>query len=558
MAEAAATSPTPTADVVFVNGAVITVNARDEVAEALAISGHRILRVGSRLYVEQTMGRATRVVDLRGRAVIPGFTENHIHMTNSPQRHWVDCSYSTCGSIAEIVERIGARAREVPPGEWILARGFLPARLAEQRNPNRHDLDPVSPQHPVGIANREGMGWTFNTLGLRRIGVEDDTPDPPGGPMERDAAGRPLGPMWDNTRTVFINPNLPPVTADDLVEGYRWIAGELNQHGVTTAFEAAIRQPRDSVSWQRWRRQGPLNLRVVMGPYPVHGDDWDDTTTPGKIFDSGFMTGFGDAWLKLGALQMGIDGGVIGQTAALSEPYSNDPTGTRRGSFRITQEVADACVLRAQANGWQTGLICHGDRGIARSLEAVAYARREAPGPDLRHRLEHAYLWSPAMLDRMGELGVLWNTQPVLLEVLGRKGVYDQWGERARFAFPFKSLNDRGVIISGGSDWGVGNYNPFIGLDILVNHRFGPEQGGEVLNPDERLSVLQALRVYTYNGAYTSFDEGEKGSLEEGKLADLAVLSDDILKIPTTRIRDLQADETYVDGRLVYERRSAS
>ncbi|HEY7062343.1 MAG TPA: amidohydrolase [Chloroflexota bacterium] len=557
MAEAAATVPTPTADVVFVGGKVITVNARDEVAEALAIAGNRILRVGSRPYVEQTVGRATRVVDLRGRAVVPGFTENHIHMTNSPQRHWVDCSYATCGSIPEIVERIAARVKEVPPGEWVLARGFLPARLAEGRNPNRHDLDPVSPDNPVGIANREGMGWTFNTAGLRRIGVQDETPDPPGGPMERDAEGRPLGPMWDNTRTVFINPNLPPVTADDLVEGYRWVAGELNRHGITTAFEAAIRQPRDSISWQRWRQRGPLTLRAVLGPYPVHGDDWDETTTPGKIFDSGFVTGFGDAWLKLGALQMGIDGGVIGQTAALYEPYSNDPTGRRRGSFRITQEVADRCVLRAQANGWQTGLIAHGDRGIMRALDAIAYARREAPGPDLRHRLEHAYLWSPAVLDRMGELGVLWNTQAVMLEVLGRNGVYDQWGDRARYAFPFKSLYDRGVIISGGSDWGVGNYNPFVGLDILVNHRFGPEQGGEVLNPDERLTVLQALRVYTYNGAYTSFDEGEKGSLEEGKLADLAVLSDDILTVPTTSIRDLQADQTYVDGRLVYEREAA-
>jgi predicted amidohydrolase YtcJ len=554
MVEAAATAPTPTADVIFVNGKVITVNPRDEVADALAIAGNRILRVGSRPYVDQAVGRATKVVDLRGRALAPGFTENHIHMTNASQRHWVDVGYTVCSSIPEIVERIAARTREVRAGEWVLARGFLPARLEEQRNPNRHDLDPVSPQHPVGIANREGMGWTFNTLGLRRIGVQDDTPDPPGGPMERDAEGRPLGPMWDNTRTVFIVPNLPPLTVDDLVEGYHWIAGELNRHGITTAFEAAIRHRRDTVSWQRWRQSGAPTLRVVVGPYPVHGDDWDETTTPGKIFDTGFATGFGDSWLKLGALQMGIDGGVIGQTAALFEPYSNDPTGTRRGSFRVSQEVANRCMLRAQANDWQAGLICHGDRGIARSLEAIAYARREAPGPDLRHRLEHAYLWNLAMLDRMGELGVIWNTQPVLLQVLGRAGVYDQWGERARFAFPFKSLADRGVIISGGSDWGVGSYNPFIGLDVLVNHRFGPEQGGEVLNPDERLTALQALRVYTYNGAYTAFEEREKGSLEEGKLADLAVLSDDILAVPTTAIRDLQVDQTYVDGRLVYER----
>ena len=211
-------------------------------------------------------------------------------------------------------------------------------------------------------------------------------------------------------------------------------------------------------------------------------------------------------------------------------------------------------MAKVHANGWQAGLICHGDRGIMSALDAIAIARKQDPTQDLRHRLEHAYLWNPEVMDRMAELGVLWNTQPPLMEIIGREGVYDQWGERARFAFPFKSLSDRGVIISGGSDWPVGLYNPLIGIDILVNHRFGPEDGGEVLNPDEALSVLQAIRVYTYNGAYTAFEEDEKGSVEEGKLADLVVLSDNILAVPPIRIRDLQVDQTYVGGRLVYER----
>jgi predicted amidohydrolase YtcJ len=376
--------------------------------------------------------------------------------------------------------------------------------------------------------------------------------------MARDAAGRPLGPMWDNTRTVFIYPNLPPVTVEDLIDGYRWMAGELNRHGITTAFEAAIRNRPETVAWQRLRHAEPLTLRVVLGPYPLYGEDWDPTGTAGKIFDTGFATDFGDAWLKLGALQVGIDGGVIGQTAALFEPYSNDPSGTRRGSFRVSQEVANAFMVRAQTSDWQAGLICHGDWGISRALEAVAHARQVAPGRDLRHRFEHAYLWNPRVMDRMAELGVIWNTQPPLLEVLGREGIADQWGDRARYAFPFRSLTDRGVIITGGSDWSVGPYNPLIGLDILVNHRFGPSEGGATLNADERLTVLQALRVYTYNSAYTAFEEREKGSLEEGKLADLVVLAEDILAVPPTRIRDLQVDQTYVDGRLVYERTPGS
>jgi predicted amidohydrolase YtcJ len=547
---------TPVADIVFVDGKVATVNAKDELTEALAVRKNRILRVGRREDVEATIGPETKVLNLKGRTLLPGFVENHIHMTNSPQRHWVDCSYAACPSITDIRQKIAARARETKPGEWILGRGFQSARLAEGRNPNRFDLDPVTPNHPVGIANREGMGWTFNTPGLRRIGVRDDTPDPPGGPMERDADGRPLGPMWDNTREVFIKPNLPPYNLEDLVDGYRWITAELNRNGVTTAFEAAVRNRLETIAWRKLRQETPPSLRVVMGPYPVNGEEWNANGTAGKIYDTGFATGFGDCWMKLGALQIGIDGGVIGQTAALFEPYSNDPKQTWRGSFRMGQETANALMIQAQKSDWQVGLIAHGDHGIARALDAIDHARKAVATRGLRHRLEHAYLWSPRVMDRMAELGVIWNTQPVLMEIMGREGVYGQWGERTRFAFPFKSLADRGVIISGGSDWPVGVYNPLIGIDILVNHRFGPEDGGETLNQDERLGLLQAIRVYTYNGAYCAFEEDEKGSLEAGKLADLVVLSDDIFALPPAQIRELKVDMTYVDGRLVYDRAS--
>ena len=549
MSESRVVFPTPTASVALVNGRVITVNAGDEVAEAVALAGERILRVGERSYVEQSIGRDTRVIDLQGRAVIPGMTENHIHITNSPRRHWVNVNIDLCPTIEAIVERIAAATRDVPPGEWIFARGFQTPRLRERRNPNRHDLDPVSLRHPVGIQNRESMGWTFNTLGLRRIGVLDETPDPPGGPMERDEQGRPLGPMWDNCRAVFIEPNLPRATEEDLMDGYRWMMRELNRHGVTAAFEARIAEAVEVQAWQTLRRAGDMTLRVVLGPYPLHGEAWDAEGAPGKLFASGLATNFGDRWLKLGALQMGIDGGVIGQTAALFEPYANDPEGKRRGSFRVSQEVANDFMVRAHTNGWQIGSVCHGDWGIARALEAIAVALAAGPDAGLRHRLEHAYLWNPRMMDRMAELGVIWNTQPPVLEVLGKPGIYDQWGERARYAFPFRSLMRRGVLISGGSDWNVGPYNPMIGLDILVNHRFGPEEGGEVLNSGERLSVLEAIRVYTYNGAYTSFDEAERGSIEEGKLADLAVLSADILSVPTTEIRNLAVEMTFVGGR---------
>lgn len=547
---------TSTADVIFVNGPVITVNRNDDVVEALALRGRDILRVGSRAYVEQTRDRDTRIVDLGGRSLIPGFTDNHIHMTPS-HPNAVDVGPERCRSIADIADRIAERVRETPPGEWVIGRDYLAARLAEGRDPNRHDLDPVSPNNPVGIFNRERMGWTFNTVGLRRIGVQDDTPDPFGGPMERDAQGRPLGPLWDNAR-LPIGAQFKRYSIDDLVTAYAWLSGELNRFGITAAVEAGLRDRTESTAWQRLQRERTPTLRVTLGPYAIFYDKWDPDCTAAKIFDTGFATGFGDRWLKLGALQIGIDGGVIGRTAALYEPYAHDPSGTDRGNFRVTQEVADDFMIRAQRANWQAGLVVNGDRGIACCLDAVAAAQRELGGSGHRHRLEHAYLWTPELMDRAAELGVVWNTQAGTVEVMGPESVYSQWGDRARYSFPYRSLMDRGVVISGGSDWTAGIYNPFIGLDVMVNHRFGPDAGGKVLNADERLTPLEALRVYTYNGAYSSFDEGERGSLEEGKLGDLAVLSADILSIPTTSIRDLQVDETYVDGRLVYTRDPSS
>ena len=181
----------PPADLALVGGKIITVNQRDEVVDAIAIKGNRIAAVGSRAEIERFIGPQTTVIDLGGRSATPGFVENHIHMTNSPQRTWLDVRPEAVGSIDDIRSLVSERAERTPAGEWILGLGYHPERLKEGRHPNRHDLDAVSPDHPVGLKHRESMSWTFNTQGLRRIGVQDDTPDPPGGPMHRDKSGAP-------------------------------------------------------------------------------------------------------------------------------------------------------------------------------------------------------------------------------------------------------------------------------------------------------------------------------------------------------------------------------
>ena len=210
------------ADLAFVNGRVITVNQGDEVAEAVAVAGNRIVRVGSNESIKALAGNGTRVVDLAGRALTPGFVENHMHIINAVEdRKWINVTPEVASSIDDIAAAVKKRVDETPAGELIVGWGFDHHRLPERRYPTRRDLDPVSPNHPVLLRQRESMSWTANTAALRRMGIQDDTPDPPGGPMLRDDQGAPLGPMWDNCRVVYIFPAITPPTLEELRGGLR-------------------------------------------------------------------------------------------------------------------------------------------------------------------------------------------------------------------------------------------------------------------------------------------------------------------------------------------------
>ena len=543
----------PQADLVLAGGPVMTVNATDDIAEAVAIKGDRIAAVGTRAEVDALIGPETTVIELQGRTALPGFIENHIHMTNSHRRSWLQLGPGSVRSIRDIRDLVEERVRATTTGGWVLGYGYHPERLEEGRHPTRRDLDSVSPDHPVGLIHRESMSWTFNTAGLRRIGVQDNTPDPPGGPMQRDGGGVPLGPMFDNTRVVFIRPNMPSVTEEEQMEGYRWMCGQLNACGITSAYEAAIRSAHEVAAWRRLRQEGGQTLRVNLGPYPLEGSDWNRDGAATGMFESGMYTTFGDEWIKIGALTYGVDGGVFGQTTALFEPYSNDTAGKYRGSFRVTPEVADSFSLSAHSGGWQISAVCHGDRGITVAVDAIEKAQRALPDRHLRHRLEHAYLWHPDLFERISRLGIIWNTQAPVVAGLGRWGTLDAWGPRTRYAFPVKSALEHGIVVSGGSDWSVAHFDPMLGIHFLVTRRLEPLDEGEQLSPEEAISVREAVRIYTHNGAYTAFEENIKGSLEAGKLADIAVLSEDILSVPHERIRDITVRLTIVGGRVVYE-----
>ena len=549
----------PPADIVLLGGKVITVNPQDQIVEAMAIKGNRIAAVGSRAEIETFIGSQTRVYDLQGRSAMPGFIDDHIHMTSAHKYSWLALGPESVSSIEEIKVLVAERAKETPSGEWILGSRYHPEYLEEGRHPTRYDLDLVAPNHPVALEHRAHCTWTFNTVALQRIGVDKDTIDPPGCPIERDENGIPLGPMGANCRTIFVEPNIPKVTQDEVVEGYRRVCKELNRHGVTTAFEASLRRQEELLAWRRLREEGDLTLRVYLSPYPVYGPDWEKDSSATKMFDAGLHTGFGDEWIKLGSLTYGVDGDPMVWQEALLEPFSNNPTGDPeyRGTFRVSKEVADDFCMKAHANGWQISAVCVGDAGVTMAIDAIEKAQAAYPGRHMRHRLEHAQLWNESLLERAGKLGIVWNATLALGVAMGRWATLDAWGPRSRYSYPVKSALEHGIMVSGGSDWSVNDMNPMIGIHALVTRRLEPLKDGHVLAPEEAVSVLEAIRIHTYNGAYTAFEEDSKGSLEVGKLADVAVLSEDILSVPVDRLRDVSVVLTILDGKVVYEAASS-
>src|SRR5262245_52373615 len=544
------------ADVAFLHGKVHTVDQKNETVQALAVSGNRIVAVGPNTAVKHCVGRETRVIDLRGRSLIPGFIDNHIHLDNiARQLDWIDCEAGAKRSIVEIVESVRARAAALPCGKWILGSRYQQDRLAEQRHPTRHDLDLATCEHPVGLAHASGMAWTFNTNALRLMGIGPDTADPPGGRIDRDEHGNATGVLWNNARQ-FVDKLLPNMDAHERVQRYAEVCKRLNALGITTAFEAAYRAPEQLLAWQTLRANGNLSLRVNLVTYPVYLDYWDENGPGGRLFEAGMQTGFGDPWMRVGALCIGIDGTGLGRTAALLEPYADDPNARFSGMLRVAPEQLVEFCRKGHNGGWQLALVAMGDRGIQVSLDAIAEAvKQPRPGQARphRHRLEHAYLWNPELMQRCAKLGVIWNTQPPLLQAYGRRSTIDAWGPaRARHGFPFRAALQAGILISGGSDAPVTTADPLVGLDCLLTHRLEPD--GNALNEEQTVGLAEALRIYTYNGAYSCGEENLKGSLETGKLADLVVLSGDLDEAAPAHVRQLRVDLTMIDGKLVYER----
>jgi len=518
------------ATLVFLNANVHTLNPKKPEAQALAIQDDKILHVGSNREVKRHIGPKTRVIDLKGKTVLPGFIDTHVHVA-SFGRNLTAINLRNASSIRQIQQAVKERAKETPPGKWIIGHGWDQEKLEERRLPTRRDLDAATREHPVVLIRVCGHLCVANTKALKEAGIDEKTASPRGGKIERaPKTGQPTGILRENAQKLVLKA-IPKPTEEELAEACLLACRKAVQHGLTTV-HWIIENPRELRVVQRLRAEGKLPLRVYIFIPERYLD---------QLVELGLQTGFGDSTVKIGAIKILADGSLGARTAALHEPYSDDPN--TRGVLLYSQSELNKFAVKAHKAGFQLAIHAIGDEAVNTVLDAIERALKEKPVKDHRHRVEHASVLNKRLIKRMKKMGVIASVQPHF--IVSDFWVADRVGPaRARWVYPIKSLLEENLVVTGSSDCPVEPINPLLGVWAAV-----------AMHPflEERLSVEEALRLYTVNAAFSSFEENLKGSLEDGKLADLVVLSDDPFSVEAEKIRDISVLMTVVGGQIVFK-----
>jgi len=529
------------ATMVFVGGRVHTVDARNSIAEALAVAGERILAVGSNAEVRALAGPGTRVVELGGRSLLPGFVDAHCHLVGLGASHTaIDCKAPGMDSIRALVEAVRARAATQPPGTWIRGRGYDQSRLAERRHPNRLDFDPVAAQHPVIFTRTCGHISAANSMAMELAGIDDRTPDPAGGRYDR-ADGRNLGVAYELAQGPL--QRVAAISAEEQREAILRGQDDYLQAGGTSIHDAGGLVGPAFVQAQELHARGALRLRIY-----AFGTDGAGGRPGTALVQSGVHTGFGDSTLMIGAYKVVTDGSTSGPTGATREPYTSDSDD--RGILYWGQNELDEMLERAHRAGFQCTVHGVGDRAIEQTLDAMARAQVRFPREHLRHRIEHCAILPPDLQRRVKAQGIVPAMQPAFFWEFGDGYIVNYGRERADYMFPVKSLLNMGVTVAGSSDAPVTDHRPLFGIEQAITRA---TSDGDLCGPDERLDLTTAIRLHTINGAYAQFAEHERGSLEPGKLADLVMLSEEITRVPTRVLRDLPVALTVIGGIVAYE-----
>jgi hypothetical protein len=530
------------ADLILYNGKIITMGETGTNVEAVATKFGRILSVGSYKEVMKTKGEVTQMLDLKGRTLIPGLIDSHCHMIASgiARLLYVDLSEEAgITSIADLQARLKERVKETPTGEWIFGYQEDDAKLAEKRHPTRWELDEVSLKHPILITTVGGHFWITNSKAFDLAGISKDTQDPVGGKFDRNPeTGKLTGGLHEKALNSIRAEEELSATRELAQKGAFQILEECASFGLTCVYDTVdnthIRAALDL------KNQGNLPIRVRMDANIGYFEDLD------KV---GIYRGFGDDWLRLCGLKFFFDGAISARTAAVSEAYLNKPD--FYGVMATTREIATELLSAAYEKGYRISAHANGDRAINLFLDIMEDLQNKFPREDPRNRDIHCTVVNPEIISRIKELGILPTIFGPYPYYHGDKLIPAFGEDRLEWMFAARAFLEAEVMISAHSDHPCAPNPPLMAIHSLVNRK---TKAGKPIGQSQKISVFDALRLYTINAAYHSFDEKQLGSIEEGKLADFVVLSDDILNVDPGLIKDLSIEMTIVGGEIVYKK----
>jgi predicted amidohydrolase YtcJ len=538
---AAAQPAAPPADLILTNAVIHTVDTNRPYAEAVAIRGDRIVFVGSDRGALTYKGRSTRVIDLEGRTVLPGFIDAHAHLAGlGTQLRVIDLVGTR--SLSEIVAIVSEWAATAAAGEWIQGRGWDQNDWADTRMPHHQELSAAVPDHPVILRRVDGHAVFVNAKAMEIAGITRDTPDPEGGRIVRDPeSGEATGVFVDGAIGLVAR-HVPEPSLDEQREAILMAIEESLRWGVTSIQDAGV-GPGLIDLYEEMAKEGQYRLRnYVM----IRSDD----ATLDRYFERGPQEGLYDNHITIRAIKVVADGALGSRGAALLEPYSDEPG--QRGLVTERPERIEEVAVLALQNGFQLNVHAIGDRGNRITLDAFEAALEQVPVADHRFRVEHAQILHWQDIPRFAELDVIPSMQPTH-QMSDMYWAIDRLGwTRARGAYAWRSLLDTGVTIPAGTDFPVEAVNPFRTFLAAITRQDenGWPSGGWF--PQEKMTREEALKSMTIWAAYAAFEEDIKGSLTEGKLADIVVLSQDIMAIDPERIMDTRVEMTILGGEIVY------
>ena len=542
IAARAAAQQSPFADLVILHGQVWTVDHAHPQVEAVAISGSRIVAVGSDVEISKWIGPATKKIDAQGKTVLPGFIDAHVHFT-SGGGEITGVHLRDAATPEEFTRRVGEHAKKLAKAEWMVGGTWDHELWGGTPLPSHDWIDAATADTPVFVTRYDGHMALANALALRLARVTRETKDPPGGTIVRDKDGNPTGLMKDAAMDLIYRV-IPELTQEQLLREIRAGMNEARRFGVTSIHDISSTQ--DVRGYQILAARGELTLRIYcITPLP----QWEGPAT------TGIRAGFGNDWIHLGALKGFADGSLGSTTALFEQPFSDAPeTSGLPNAMMLPEGNMLKMALGADKAGLQLAVHAIGDKANRIMLDVYKeVATQNGPREDRRWRIEHAQHLRPEDFARFTQLGVIASVQPYHAIDDGRWAEKRIGHERCKTTYAFRTFLDKGVRLAFGSDWTVAPLNPLLGLYAAVTRATLDGKNPNGWFPEQKLTLKEAMEAYTMGSAYAEFREREKGSLTPGKLADVLILDTDLFSIAPEKIKDASVRWTMVGGKIVYE-----